>query len=103
MSLTWTASTVGISDKSSIYGFSISPNPASSMSTINYSLAEFSDVTINIYDISGKLVNVLFDGNQHAGNYSLPLLSNGLLKQGIYFVKIYNGKNQHTERILVLD
>jgi hypothetical protein len=103
MSLIWTPNTIGISENSPKNIFTICPNPVTAQSNLNYSLNDFSDVTINMYDITGKLVRVLFDGNQNAGNYSLPISLNGKVKHGIYFIKFYTGKNQYTENVLILE
>jgi hypothetical protein len=99
--LDWVPTFTGVTENQEKVSFSVTPNPANSQSTINYSLNALSDVTISLYDINGKMVQVLFDDNQAAGNYSLPLSLNGKVKPGIYFVKMYTGKTQHTERILI--
>ena len=101
MSLDWVPSNVGIEDNTSNTLFSIYPNPVNSQSVIKYSVSELSDVTISMFDINGKLVSVLFDGNQPAGDYTLPLSVNGKLNPGIYFVKLYTGKSQQVQRILI--
>ncbi|MEI6123210.1 MAG: T9SS type A sorting domain-containing protein [Bacteroidota bacterium] len=101
ITLDWVPLGVGVAENEASLNFLIAPNPVSSQSTVNYSLVRTSDVTITLYDATGKLVNVLFDGIQDAGNYSLPLLSRVNVKPGIYFVKMYTGKTQHTERIFI--
>jgi hypothetical protein len=101
MTLDWVPTYVGIADNEQKESFSITPNPVTSQTTINYSLNELSDVTISLYDISGKLVKVICDENQTTGNYNRPLSVNGKVKPGVYFVKMYTGKTQHTQRILI--
>ncbi|MEI6851407.1 MAG: T9SS type A sorting domain-containing protein, partial [Bacteroidota bacterium] len=101
ITLDWVPTYVGIEDNQDQQTFSVSPNPVNKQSTINYSLNQLSDVTIGMYDISGKLVRVIYDGNQDAGNYRLPFNSD--VKPGVYFVKMYTGKAQHTERILITE
>jgi hypothetical protein len=97
--LDWVPTYTGISDNQDKQVFSVSPNPVTNQSTINYSLNELSDVTIGLYDINGKLAKVLLDKNQVAGNYNLPLSVN--VKPGVYFVKMYTGRTQHVERVLI--
>jgi len=46
-----------------------------------------SDVTIALFDVTGKLVKILVDENQDAGNYSIPLSINGKLEAGVYLVE----------------
>ncbi len=99
ITLDWVPTNMGISDNQNKSLFSIYPNPITNQSTINYTLNYLSDVTISIYDINGKLINVLVDENQIPGTYSLPLLLKE--KAGIYFVKLYTGKTQQIQRILI--
>jgi flagellar hook assembly protein FlgD len=102
MSLDWVPAGAGISDyNTNTAFFSVSPNPVTAQSFIYFNLDELTDVTISLYDLSGKLVKVLFDANQSAGSYSLPLNGISNFKSGIYFVKMYTGKVQKTCRILI--
>jgi len=101
ITLNWVPSGVGIAYNETKQTFSVTPNPVTRESTINYSLTSLTDVTISVYDINSKLVKVLTDENQVAGNYSLPLSLN--VKPGVYFVKMNTGKDQHTERIVIAD
>lgn len=101
MILDWVPSNVGIEDNKTDELFSLYPNPVTSQSVIKYSLNDLSDVTISLYDINGKLVNVLFDDNQDAGNYCLNLAVKGKVEPGIYFIKMYTGEFQHVARILI--
>jgi hypothetical protein len=101
VTLDWVPTFTGLNEYQEKESFSVSPNPVNNESTINYSLSSLSDVTISLFDINGKLVKVLFDNNQAAGNYNLPLSLNGTVKAGVYFIKMYTGKAQHTQRILI--
>ncbi|HOY33117.1 MAG TPA: DUF2271 domain-containing protein [Bacteroidales bacterium] len=102
MSLTWTPSTFGSEENNPEKPLmTITSNPVSGSSMILYTLDEPSDVTLTLHDVTGKLVNVILDGNQNAGAHTLPLTGTSGLKSGIYFVKIYTGKVQHTVRIFV--
>lgn len=47
------------------------PNPFNPSTTISYSLAKQSRVNITVYDIAGKEVSVLVDGNKSAGPQSV--------------------------------
>ncbi len=99
--LDWVPTYTGISDNQDKPVFSVSPNPVTSQSSINYSLNELTDVTIGLYDINGKRVKVLIDQNQNAGSYNLPLSVK--VKPGVYFVKMYTGRTQHIERVLITE
>jgi len=101
--LDWVPSNVGIENNRTEELFSVYPNPVTSESIIKYALNDLSDVTISVYDISGKLISVLMDENQDAGDYSLNLSINGKMKPGIYFIKMYTGKKQYTRRIMITE
>lgn len=102
LNLNWVPTNVGISEnKASENLFKITSNPVTSESKILYDLTSLTDVTISLYDVTGKLVKVLADENQGAGSYSLPILSNSSLKAGVYFVKMYTGTASKTMKILV--
>jgi len=102
MILDWSPA-VGILESKKSETFSVSPNPITSQSTVNYSLTELSDVTIGLYDINGKLITLLTDENQKAGDYSISLSLNGILNPGMYFVKMNTGKAEHTSKIFILE
>jgi hypothetical protein len=99
ITLDWVPTYVGIDENQQKEAFSVTPNPVNSQSTVTYSLNQPSDVTISLSDVNGKLVKVLIDENQDAGNYSMPLSVNA--KPGIYFLKFYTGRTEHTERIVI--
>ena len=97
----WVPATTSIADNEIYIPFSVSPNPVNDKSTINYSLETISDVTISLYDFTGKLIKVLFDDNQAAGIYRFPLSLKENVKAGVYFIRMYTGSKQHVERILI--
>jgi hypothetical protein len=68
---------------------SIYPNPFVENANISYNLTTDAHVITEVYDISGKLVSKLFDGNQKIGNYNVVFNSknNGYFS-GIFIVKM---------------
>ncbi len=56
------------------------PNPFSGITSIQYSVTKPSHVIIKVYDIKGRLVNILIDNRKTQGNYSVDW--NGLDKDG---------------------
>ena len=86
---------VNHSDASSPAGFNLSqnyPNPFNPYTTINFTLAARTQVTLIIYDILGHPVRKLIDGNRQAGSHTI--IWDGLddsgnsLSSGIYFYRV---------------
>jgi hypothetical protein len=63
------------------------PNPFNPSTTIRYSVPELSAVTLEIYDISGRLVSELVNGAIQAGTHTVDF-DGSLLASGIYVYKI---------------
>lgn len=68
------------------------PSPFSSFTSISFGLPEASICNLSIYDISGRLVRTLFDGNLSAGGRSMVwdgrTGSGGICPDGIYFIRL---------------
>ena len=72
--LTATAISTGIDESGRPTAFGITgtmPNPFNPVVTIAYSLEESCNMTLNIYNISGQLVETLVDGYMEAGRHSV--------------------------------
>jgi hypothetical protein len=76
LQFTATSKTTAINDPASPVSFTVSqnfPNPFNPSTSIRYTLAEASQVTIDLYDISGKLLYSLMKGYLQPGEYSLTI------------------------------
>ena len=79
------------------------PNPCSGYTYINYTLAKDEDVSLEVYDITGKLVTSLSQGHQYAGvNHSINLSTAGL-QSGVYFYTLVTNNNRITKRMTVIN
>ena len=58
------------------------PNPFSDQTVIRYRLDESSSVTLDLFDLHGKLINRLVNESQHDGDYQVTW--NGTDQQGIH-------------------
>lgn len=63
------------------------PNPFNPITTIKYSLPKSSTVKLHVYNITGKLVSVLVNNKQPAGEYEINFSGNEIAS-GVYFYKI---------------
>lgn len=76
--------------------FSLYPNPASGL--VNISLVNVSDnQKVEIYDISGRLINEV----KLNSNSTTQQIDISTLNQGIYLVKVIQGNNSYTEKLIV--
>jgi len=79
-------SIMNINTVEKINKISLYPNPVKETATINYSVTENANVTVSIYDYTGKTINVI-SVNSYKGNNTIKINTNNL-KQGVYFAKI---------------
>jgi beta-glucanase (GH16 family) len=76
------------------------PNPFSSETTINYTLANPGYVELNIYDLTGRMVKKLVNKTQNAGKHSISWVIENEVP-GFYFYELKAG-NSSTIRKCVL-
>jgi hypothetical protein len=75
--------------RSSQFVLSISPNPLSSHALVTYCLPKAGNVSLKLYDVSGKLVSTLASGFRPAGSYSYSLLTTHYsLVRGVYLLRM---------------
>jgi hypothetical protein len=77
------------------------PNPFNPSTIINYSIPKAVLVTIKVYDILGREVEVLVYEVKPAGNYSVQFSGNNLAS-GIYFYRMQAGSFAQTKKLLLL-
>lgn len=87
-----------IEDKLSVNVF---PNPFIQTASVYYNLTTDAKVTAEVYDISGKLVAGLFEGNQKAGNYNLSFdAKNTGSLTGIFIIKLQVNGDVYSRQIV---
>jgi len=79
-----------------IAGFYAAPNPFNTSSRINFSLARTSLVTLKVYDVLGREVSVLLEGQLNPGQH-VAHLSGEQLASGTYFLKMVAHEKQNGE------
>jgi len=82
------------------------PNPFNPVTTLHYNLPEGSYVDIIVYDILGKVVNNLVDGNQSSGYKSVQWNATNNAGQpvsaGLYLYTIQAGDFRQTKKMVLL-
>lgn len=77
------------------------PNPFNPETRIEYSLAEHARVSLEIYDVLGRIVTTLVEGEQEAGTHSAILDAN-TLPGGIYFYRLKAGTFKDVKKMLLV-
>jgi len=77
------------------------PNPFNPVTKINYQLSANSFVTLKVYDMLGKEVTTLVNGEQQFGTYSVNFDASHL-SSGIYFYALKTGSFIQTKKMLLL-
>jgi hypothetical protein len=80
------------------------PNPFHTSTRIDYSLSQNEHVNLEVYNIRGELVQVLFEGSRMAGNHSFEWNtgSGEELKSGVYFIRLRCDGFVQTKKVLKL-
>ena len=77
------------------------PNPFNASTVIKYELPHQSQVMIDIYDILGRRVAILYDGLQLAGHHQV-IWDASDFSSGVYFYKLQAGDFNETQKMILL-
>ena len=84
---------------------SIYPNPFTTFTTICYSISTRGGVSMKIYDLSGRVVKTLVNGEQEQGYYTIRWDGTDnrgeRLSSGIYFINFNAGKLNQTKKVIL--
>ena len=78
--------------------FTVYPNPFTKLTTVRYSVPMSGNVSIRLYNSTGRLVKTLYNGYLNAGIHSIELTN---ISSGIYFLR-YEDANNRTDVKLVI-
>jgi len=82
------------------------PNPFNANTTISYALTNAGRISLAVYDLAGRKVADLFNGNQSAGNYQIDWdgidNSGQVVSSGIYFYRLIADGQSTTRRMMLL-
>jgi hypothetical protein len=81
---------------------SVSPTPFSNGLAISFTLPGGTDVGLNVFDMSGRLVSVIRPGHLAAGDHSLVWRPESSLPSGQYIVVLSAGEVRASERVVFL-
>jgi hypothetical protein len=96
--------TTGVNALTYTDGFSLLqnvPNPFAKTTSIEYAVPSAQQVTLTLYDESGRLVKELVNGMQSAGNHKVSFEQENL-QGGVYFYQMKSGEFVKTRRMLIM-
>ena len=77
------------------------PNPFNSITNISFLLPEDKKINLSIYDIDGRKIETLVQGNKPNGNYTMNWNAENLAS-GVYFVKLDAGEFTQTQKLMLV-
>ena len=77
------------------------PNPFNPTTTLSFALPIESDVTISIYNLQGREVVSLVNGNMEVGHHSVVWNADAHAS-GVYFVKMIAGEFIKTQKLMLV-
>jgi len=77
------------------------PNPFNPSTIIQYSIPHASRVTLKVYDVLGRVVEVLVDEQKNAGTYAVEFEGKAL-SSGVYYYRLTTNSNADVKRMLLL-
>jgi PKD repeat protein len=84
-----------------IDAINIVPNPSSGQTTIIISMSTETNVTIAAYDMAGRLVSSIYNGEMAAGEKSITFNTENI-SAGIYLIKATDGRSFTQKRFVKL-
>ena len=96
--------TLNISDDVLLQDFGLSknyPNPFNPTTTIDYYLDQSGRVTLNVYDINGKLIDNIADTYQISGKHSITWQPINI-STGMYYINLIQGSNIDKMKIMYI-
>ena len=87
-------------DENSVWN--IYPNPTNSLSTISFDVNGETNVSVKVFNLTGKLLDIVVDGNYNIGNHSFEWNPINYDK-GVYIFKIYFDQVEISSERVVLN
>lgn len=77
------------------------PNPFNPRTMLSFSIANDANVLLEIYDIKGRIIETLVDGNLQYGGHQYHWDASGH-SSGVYFVRLITGNLQKGQKIMLI-
>ena len=77
------------------------PNPFNPSTMISFDVPELQNISVQIFNITGQLIETLINGKLESGEYEI-LWDAGNLPSGIYFVQLKSGNKTLNQKLTLL-
>ena len=77
------------------------PNPFNPTTNIKFSIPKNSVVKLTIYDLTGRVVETLVDGQLNAGNYAYDFDASNIAS-GVYFYKLQSDNFTDVKKMMLI-
>jgi hypothetical protein len=84
------------------WALTVSPNPARGAFAVRYDVPRQCRVSVGVYDVDGRLVRPLSEGDAAPGRYEARLLP-GTLPAGVYFCTLEAGDKRISRKVVLTD
>ena len=91
-----------VHDKLSFNLLGSSVNPVSSVTNVMFSVPRRTTVKIELYDVAGRRLTTLADGEFDAGMHTIKL-DVSQLANGVYFLRMISGNFEDTQKLIVVN
>jgi hypothetical protein len=81
---------------------SLQPNPFHATTNFKFTLTESSQVTINVYDLTGRMITTVFDGFVNADEERSAEFDSGTLSSGVYIYRVVTADKVHSGRMILV-
>ncbi len=81
--------------------FTIYPNPVNDFATVKFNLKKSAKVSVNIFDLNGRLINTIGLQNAAIGSNKIKVDCNAL-SRGTYLMQLIVGRSTATSKFIVL-
>ena len=77
------------------------PNPFNPTTTLSFAIPVDSEVSLSVYNLQGREVMSLINGNMNAGYHSV-IWNADSHSSGVYFVKMVAGEYVNTQKLMLV-
>ena len=81
--------------------YPVYPNPFNPVATIQYDIPEYANVTIEVFNVLGKHVEILFSGMQYAGTHRVKWNAQEH-STGLYLIRMTSNGNNYIEKVMLV-